>query len=223
MDISVMRTTILFDIDHTLFDSDKYRDICFRVLGEKLNQRDLELFMALAEREYKKIRSLGTFKPGEFATQILTQLGISGDSDKLSEIFFDEQYIDEACYPDVSGVVESLSNKPLTTLGILSFGPDALQRKKIQSIIHMLHSDAIYINEVDKTEDIPTILRKHADEQVYIIDDVLSVLQRFKSFDSSVITVLIERDTDKPGEESKGLFNPDFKINKLSELLTVIK
>lgn len=224
MDTSfIMRTTILFDIDHTLFDSDKYREICFRVLGERLKQKDREAFMAFAEQEYRKVRLRGTFKPGEFIYQLITQLGISGDSDDLSEIFFDEQYIDEACYPEVTEVLQTLSSNVTTKLGILSFGVDSLQRKKIQSIVHILHSDAIYINEVDKLEDIPTILGKHAGEQLYIIDDVLNVLQRFKSLDPSVITVLIERGRDRPREESKGSFNPDFKINELSELLPIIK
>jgi FMN phosphatase YigB (HAD superfamily) len=220
MDTSIMRTTILFDIDHTLFDSDKYKEICFSVLGERLKQKDAEVFMALAQQEYKKIRLRGTFKPREFVNQIITQLGISGDSDDLSEIFFNEKYIDEACYPDVSEVVGLLSKNPLTTLGILSFGPDALQRKKIQSIIHMLHSDAIYINEVDKLEDIPTLLRKHAGEQMYIIDDVLNVLQRFKSLDPSVVTVLIQRDHNKKKEVPE--YTADFTINNLSELLPII-
>lgn len=215
-----MHTTILFDIDHTLFDSDKYREICFSVLGERLKQKDRETFMALAEQEYKKVRLQGTFKPREFVIQIMSELGISGDIDNLSELFFDEQYIDEACYPDVFGVVESLSKKPLTTLGILSFGPDALQRKKIRSINHLLHGEFIFINELDKLRDIPLILERYKGDRLYVIDDVKAVLREFKSIHPTTVTVWIQRDPLKTDDADD--FNADFKVKSLTELLAII-
>lgn len=215
---------ILFDIDHTLFDTDKFRRICFSELGNKLHQSDIEGFMTLASNEYKKMReNHGTLRPAELVDTIAAALGIDVDSNVFQEVFFNEQSIDKACYSDVSEVLQKLSFDVTVKIGILSFGVDSFQRKKIQSIIHLLHSDSIYINEVDKKENIPTIIEKHQGEQIYIIDDVLKILETFETLDPSVITVLIERDIDKPREESKGSFNPDFKINELSELLSIIK
>lgn len=213
---------VLLDIDHTLFDTDAYRNVCFQDIIKKTNYGDSDKGLKIAEELYAKMRSSGYFKTRDFIQELCTLLAVQVEIAHLEEAFFDEVNIKKSLYSDVEEVLEMISKKGTVRIGIFSGGQEDMQRKKIASLVHILEEDHIHINEVDKLQDIPTVLEKYTNHKVFIIDDLLIVLEKFKSVNDKVITVLIERNgTKKEGISGDG-FIPDLRIENLRELTTII-
>jgi FMN phosphatase YigB (HAD superfamily) len=220
---TTVESIVLLDIDHTLFDTDTYRVVCFKDIIKKSGFLDAQQGLEVAEELYKSMRKSGYFKTQLFVTELCAQLNVQSDAIVLQDSFFDEKNIKKSLYPDVEEVLEALGKKENIRIGIFSGGQADMQRKKIASLVHVLEADHIHINEVDKLQDIPDVLQRYADKKVYIVDDLAAVLERFKQENEKVTTILIARDGKKVDTDTKEEYQPDLHIANLRELTTIIQ
>lgn len=217
------KRVILFDIDHTIFDTKKYLDLSLGMLRDRLGLSDEDEFHRLTIEIYKEQRTHTAFQPVVFVEAFLKRLGLEGNAKEFGEIFFNRDIMGQSLYPDVETVLQDFAAQPNIELGIFSHGQSTHQRAKIVSIMSVFKDDSIYINEIDKIKQIPQVLSRHKDDQIYIIDDLMDVLFSFKSLDKSVVTILPKRE----GWKQKTLlldanFQPDFTISTFRELRFII-
>lgn len=217
------KRVILFDIDHTIFDTKKYLDLSLALLRDRLGLSDEDEFHRLTREIYKEQRTHAAFQPKIFVETLLKRLGREGSVQELGEIFFNPDIMGQSLYSDVETVLQDFAARPDVLLGIFSHGQSSHQRAKIVSIMSVFKDDSIYINEIDKIKQIPQVLSRHKDDQIYIIDDLMDVLFSFKSLDKSVVTILSKRE----GWKQKALlldanFQPDFTITTFTQLRKII-
>lgn len=221
--MSEQKKLILFDIDHTLFDTRIYLTLCLERLRSMMSFSDALEFNTLSKEVYKAQRAQSSFMPDEFVQTLSARLGYKGEVGELGEIFFDGNSMRQSIYPDVEEELQRLSQLPDIQLGIFSHGQDKLQRAKIASVLTFFRDDSIYIDEVDKLKQIPEAIKKHSGDRVYIIDDLTDVLSGFKALDPSVITILSRRqDWIQKSEPKDPHFEPDFTISTFAQLRYII-
>lgn len=212
--------TLLLDIDHTIFNTHLYRELCFKDILNKLQYEDISKGLAIADEIYQEQRNTGYFKIKFFLEKVCEKLHRSKDIEYLTKSFFDEDIIRESLYKDVEPTLHELSNRGSIRLCIFSGGQEDMQRKKIHSLVHFFDHENIHINEVDKTSDIPQIINKYKDSIIVIIDDLPEILEKYKALHPQVFTVLMQRN------QSRNLtseFKPDFLIENLNKMTTIIQ
>lgn len=214
---------VLFDIDHTLFDTRSYLTLSFHRLFQQLDHADLDEFLGICSDIYNKQRENGVFRVENFITSLLLQLHVNYDKEALERVFREKDIIQQSLYPDVETELATLSKLPDVKLGIFSVGVVSMQRAKINSLMQIFTEDHIYISEVDKIRDIPAMIQKYEQDQIYVVDDLLDVLYGFKSMKASIITILMQRGDWHTRNIAKNKdFQPDYTIQTLQKLKEII-
>jgi FMN phosphatase YigB (HAD superfamily) len=211
---------VFLDIDHTIFNTRLYSSLCYLEVFKLTGRSDSEEFISICQGVYRQIREFGPFNVNRFVQALSKRYSLSLDLQKVEAIFANKEIIQQALYDDVEKVLQELSGHGIK-LGIFSTGPINLQRAKINSLLHLFQEEHIHINEVDKLQDISTILKRHSEEQVYIVDDLKMVLSSIKLEDASVITIFIDRN-DKIKKEDLIDFVPEYTISTFGELKNTI-
>ncbi len=216
-------TIVLFDIDHTLFDTASYQQACYQKIFSLINFSDKDAFFAACNVIYKEQRTHGSFFRKEFIDSLCERLGLTADKEKLVEVFADESILDGSVYPDADEVITSLTDRKIL-IGIFSAGPHGLQRAKIKSLLNHFSEEHIYIHEIDKKQNIPLIVDTYKDYRVFAIDDLVDVLYSLKSESKNIMTILIKReDWHNRAKIAPSDFRSDFEIRSLKELDQIIK
>lgn len=208
---------ILFDIDYTLFDVQKYRSLVF----EKLQQifPHVENVQELAMKAYDEIRQFGSFDPQTFSKQLLSYIDPSLDSGILEKLWWDKTTIDASIYPEAEDTLKQLEND--FTLGIFSSGPPKFQSIKIDAIKNYFLSHHVHIHPL-KDSIIPDIARKYKDTEIFVVDDYIPVLEKLKKEDSHITTVWIKRGRLAEQVAPSKDFTPDETIHTLFELVPLV-
>lgn len=213
---------VLFDIDHTLFDTRRYLTLCFEALAKHLEVTNLSKFLTLAFEQYRIQRKSGTFHPQKFLSAVLIATGNRTPAKELEQIFKDKNIIKNSLYPDVEDVLKQLSDRGII-LGIFSHGEQSLQKNKIAGLSEVFEEKYIHINDVDKLKEIPSVLKRNRDKKIYIIDDLPGVLRSFKEQNSYVTTILIDRRGLYKEKSLQDIFYLDYTIANLQEMLTILQ
>ena len=100
---------VLFDIDHTIFDTILYRNNLYKNLAKEFNA-DVNEFSEIAQNEYIKLRKTTYYlDPDVFLNTILTHSEKKIDHQKLKVIFWDKKLYEKSIYPDVKNVFSYLA------------------------------------------------------------------------------------------------------------------
>jgi hypothetical protein len=199
---------IFFDIDNTIFDREKFL-YSFYVL--------LNLEFRLSEEEVLKIMSsysdikeeFGYFADRAFLTRIYENLPrLSGKLD----YYFEAQNLQNFLFTE-SQALFGIKN---ARIGIFSMGDTNFQKAKISRFKNILEEDLVYIFH-NKLEKVSEVIRKHKDSKIYFVDDHADVLVSAKDFDSSVVTLLIDR--EKRFTKVNGI---DFKLDSLFDIIPIL-
>lgn len=213
---------ILFDIDHTLFDTTLYQSICYQRLLEITGFTNKDKFLAACKAIYSQLRKNSNFKEAAFVDALTVELNLNHDHQELIDVFNDRKIIDRSIYADADRELEKLA-KTNTILGIFSAGLMRLQRAKIELLLKHFSQEHIYINEVDKKQDIPRITAIHKNDDVFVIDDLTDVLYSLKSQSPLINTIQIKRDGwYERAKIAPSDFRPDYEIMSLEELQKII-
>jgi len=213
-----LKTTVLLDIDSTVFDTSSYK----RSLADALR---LELgFEIVSEFEitFRKalqstLQSCSYFDPGFFIKEMYEVRRRDTTLEVLDKIFWSDTLFTNKLYPDVIDFLTELSSNDTVHLAIHSTGDLRHQRRKIQEILHFFKDENINIFR-DKIAVIENTLKQYSDDDVIIIDDREDVLRAAKLVQKNIQTVLVVREMESlPKSEEFSMVS-----NSLSDIITLI-
>lgn len=144
-------TTVLFDIDHTLFDFDTSErhafDSTLRSVGLEHPEELQDAFTKINDLLWKRVE-LGELTPNYVGTQRWVQLaevaGISVDPGSIAATYISELGAHGDLYPGARDMLDEV--RPYATLALLSNGIGAVQRARIARLEIASYFDAIVIS-----------------------------------------------------------------------------
>lgn len=210
---------ILFDIDYTLFDVAKYRELVFAKLQELLPE--IPDVPGLAIQAYDEMRTRGPFDPVIFTEQLYSNIPIPIEKQIAESLWWDEDILVESLYPETMEVIDTLSQQTGVSMGIFSSGVEKLQLGKIRKIAQYFATEHIHI-DVMKDEKLPEILAKNKNKNVILIDDYIPVIEKAKQANNAVTAIWIKRGRLAAKFAPSDEFPPDYIIENLRELLPII-
>lgn len=214
---------ILFDIDFTLFNAKLYRDAFVSRLKEELGYIG-DNFDLLAEESYKASKKrVGYFDPEIFIEELLNITKISKDKKKLTEIIFDQNLISNYLYSDSKDILGKISKLNNIKIGIFSAGKILLQKPKIKDVEDFFHKEHIHIFEYNKNKALPKLINDYKNYELYIVDDIQSILAEAKRLNVNIITIWIQRKGYSKNLNPVANFAPDYIISSLDEVINILK
>ncbi len=215
-----VRPLILFDIDYTIFNTDKYRRILYPRLAQELglDEKQLRSFRQEFEPEMKK--KFGHFNPEFFLQKISTVANNPVTIKKLEEIFWDKAMYSSALDLTIRDVLEDLSSQNIA-IGILSTGDSKHQLAKVETLLTYFPSQHHHIFS-NKINSLKNVLESYSEFKLYVVDDLPEVLAKAKELDPRVLTIL--KKTEKIFETTKHIenFSPDFTIDSLKQIKQIV-
>jgi FMN phosphatase YigB (HAD superfamily) len=212
---------VLFDIDHTLFDTRAYLFQCFAELERLLASESKLNIKNLAQEIYASQRKYAYFSPKIFSEELKLRVKTNQSLQTFENVFYNGQNLEKSLYKDTLPTLKKLSEQNIA-LGIFSGGDKILQEKKLHTLYHLLHQRLIYIFDRDKHEAIREVVSLYKTQKLYVVDDLLSVLAEFKSANNAVCTIWIVRSEEVRLKQQKIAFNADFVVSSLSDLLPIV-
>ncbi len=212
---------VLFDIDHTIFNTIKYRKNLYKNLA-KMAGSDVEEFSKTAEKEYAKLRKITYYlDPDIFLKTIVAHSEKPIDLKKIQAVFWDKLLYEECIYPDVKEAFDYL-NKDNIMIGIFSTGDPAHQSIKIESLKEYLSENHIHISK-DKLKVIKDTFGAYENHQIYLVDDYPQILENAKLHYKNIFTIFIKRKESYPGLVIPANFKPDAIIANIGQITDIIK
>lgn len=213
---------VLFDIDYTIFNADKFREEIYSSLAELFGKTYDEAFIELtkqAESYAKKI--VGYYDPKTFLLFLKKETHSPVSLEELERILWDDKKIASCLYDDVEDVLQALSKNEDILLGTLSTGETYFQSKKIEILESFFEKEYIHIF-ANKVENLFQTIQKYESQKLFIVDDLPQILSEAKLISKSVTTILMKRMKKHEKHEDKITMQPDFVISDLSELLSIV-
>lgn len=210
---------ILFDIDHTLFDTNTLRHIISQELQKQLPTLSLNEIQTADAAAHTKMNMLQKFSPLQFAQLFSEEVKGKVSAEDVVHIWTNKEIFTQCVYPDAAPVLQHLEDKGYI-LGIFSTGVTDFQLAKIAALEAFLDREHVHIFEL-KDERLPEIIHKYEDKEIILIDDTLHILQQANMIDPLLKTIWIKRDKLTAKQHIEG-FNPYAVIDNLNELLSVI-
>ena len=212
---------ILFDIDYTLFDTDKFRDIGYKKLAKKLKLKFDKSFKNMIKKaEEISHREIGFYDPNVFIKNVIELSGSNEDIGNLKIEFWRKDNFERSIYQDVWIFLDELSGNNNILIGILSTGESKFQRKKIEALKEVFTEEHIHIF-INKLIEIKNVLDKYSNYDLFIADDMTSVLELAKKLRKDVVTVYVNRPKRWESKDLGG-FRPDYEIKNLRNLPSII-
>lgn len=196
---------IIFDFDHTLFDTKRFFLFFEKKFVEKFNLKK-EIF----EKSFKKSKN-NFYKPQKHFLLLSKKIKVFSKKDFEKELFsLLKKYSKKFLYPEVLEVLNKL--KKDFSLYLISFGEKNFQMEKIKgSGIGKYFKKIIITSKRDKTPIIKKILQR--DKKAVFVDDDQETIKKVKENFPEIFVIMIDREKKK---KDKGL--ADLLITNLKEL-----
>ncbi len=215
-------TVILFDIDYTLFDANKFRRKVFKIIKNKVVDRKIKNIDAILRKGYIISRKdTGYFNLKIFLDHVATRFKMGFSVKKLEKELLREDLLAGNLYQEAKKVLRVLSKNNSLKIGIFSAG-EIFQRKKLKEVENFLNKDHIHIFTVKKYKELPSIIKRYKNYKLYIVDDMLKILRLAKMFNKSVFTIWIKRKKFARKAEEIADFVPDATITNLREVTKLV-
>lgn len=204
-----MDKIILFDIDRTIFDRDKFLGDFDNLLQNefKLNDKELGEIVGI----YDEIKNdFGYFSYQAYLERIYE---LVPSLNKKLDYFFQQDNIEKYLFLD-SEILFSLND---IRIGVFSKGDISFQKKKIMKFLDILDENLVYIFH-DKYKKLSEVINSNSKSEIYLVDDKIDVLIRAKGINSGLVTILVDRKNEEV--KANGI---DFKLNSLSDIISVLE
>lgn len=213
----MLKKIILFDIDYTLFDTTKFKQLILEALLPVVKAIDFEKL----DEVYYEVRKYGAFEPALFAKFFEEKYETPVSEDEIKELWYNPQLLKQAIYPEVVSVLDNLQKKEDLILGIFSAGTPAFQHAKIASLEHFFSETDIHIAP-SKDTILDEVVKTYKTYTVVFIDDFVPVLQKIKHSDMNAKTIWMKRGKFAEQAEIPEGFCPDITITNLTEIIPLI-
>lgn len=213
---------VLFDIDNTLFDAEKFRRKIFQeTIKATEHKSPYGLEKKIQDVYVASRRATGFFNPKLFIKDLIKELKIKTGSSVLEKLIFKEDIFLGNLYKETKQVLDLLSKNRLLTIGVFSTGHDSFQRKKIKEIQDLFHKEHIHIF-IFKEKELQNIIKRYKEYRLYLIDDFLEILHRAKKLNKNVFTIWMKRGRFAKRQEPIPSFAPDATITSLKEVIKLV-
>lgn len=214
-------SVILFDIDHTILDTDKLRSqVMENIIGitkslVKCTTGDVAYGILVTEE--KIVQGKKRFLINDF----IEGLGNYFKSDRLkvelANLFSSPDLFSSSLYPDARLTVDLL-NRHFHT-GIFSSGDVYFQKTKLRAsgIEPYFRPEHINIWE-RKSVNIPRLLDKYKGFNIALVDDRASIIEAARQLRSDVVGIWIERKKFKHEIPSNTEFSPHYHVKDLQSI-----
>jgi len=212
---------VLFDIDHTLFNTELFRKTLYKDLANGLGLTDSEQLEVINNKYYETKNIFGYFKPEDFLKAILKISKSNINLKNLRAIFHENRSYHSFIFPDVKKTFLDLDKKNVQ-IGIFSTGETAYQKIKIESLKNYLKENHVHIapNKFKAIKDTFDIYKTY---QTYLVDDFPQILEGAKNHNKNIFTIFIKRKESLPSIVIPDNFKPDATITSLNQLASIIK
>lgn len=218
--MQINKPIVLFDIDYTLFNRDKFLESLFDSVGE-LFEIEKKMMREIGEIAYREtVAEVDHFSPKEFSLKIATALGKISLLPKIEEIVTAKYNRPESLYEETLETITEVAK--VADVGIFSRGHKQFQGNKIMKFKHLLHADHIYM-DIDKLKILPEIIAKYKQAKLYLIDDLLDVLHLAKKLKEDIVTIWVKRGMYAENQKDIPGFSPDAEVENLSEVARIVK
>ena len=130
-----MKKIVLFDIDYTLFNTDKFRDVVYRKVAKKIGQNyNASFIIKTKEAEEITRHALGKYEPQFFLKTICNFYNSDTKISELEKEYRENENFTQSVYEDVHEALANISKIKEVTIGILSTGESDFQKKKIEIV-----------------------------------------------------------------------------------------
>lgn len=213
---------VLFDIDYVIFDVgffDKnfYKEASkvLKIDEVKLRGKSIEIIVDLVKNEHY-------LDIDKFINKTLEYFGKKSNKQEVEDILFRETFFKGGIYDEVHDVLLKLENK--VDIGIFSQGDPKLQWAKVEQsgFKDYFREDLRYIIKPKKLGFIPSLIKNHKDDNVYLIDDKLNVIQEVKAKMPNAVGIWIKRGRYAENQEYTEGIAPDATVLNLSEIIPII-
>lgn len=214
---------ILFDIDYTLFDANKFRRKVFKAIKKNIDGKGINNIDKLLKDAYIVSRhDTGYFRLSPFLENLSPELK-ANSCDALEKAILKEDIVTGNLYEGAKKALRTLSKNKLLRIGIFSGGEDAFQRKKIEEIENFFHKEHIHIFVSRKRKELPSIINKYKGLKLYLVDDVLEVLHTAKLLNKNIFAIWVKKRRFAKEKEVIPGFTPDATITNLKEVIDIVE
>lgn len=208
-----MNTVVLFDIDHTLFDTRKFLGKVYKKFSEDFGSNP-----KIIKRAVEEVRKeLGYFDFMVFFKKLATK--IKQEEAVIKRIFYDENILETSLYKESKDVLQILSRG--NVIGIFSQGFNKFQRAKLLTLEHLLQKHHVHV-VLNKHTMLPKIISKYKSKELYLVDDALLVLHAAKKLDQSIFTIWVNRGRIAKKQKPITGFKPDATVRNLKQVIKII-
>lgn len=211
---------VLFDIDYTLFDTEKYRENLYKSLSFGLN-KEIGDIKPIAEKIYRDLKKdIGYFSPSEFYRNLVRTLKTDLNEKAFKKVMWDEKNLKLCLYEETQEVLTKVSK--YAHIGIFSKGYRKLQKAKLLALAHLLQKEHVHIT-LDKFSSLPKLLKKYNSYNILLVDDALDVLYHAHKINKNVFTVWVKRGRFATIQKPMKNFKPNATVSDLKEVVEIIK
>lgn len=211
---------VIFDVDHTLFNTDKYLEQIFISLTEVFPNKTQEEIMIIGKEAYKNLRAVDVFSPNKYANMLRDYLHKNINTEKVVKLIEDPALLASCIYPDVRSTLEKLAKENIT-LAIFSTGDKDLQLRKVRSIGPYFQENDIHIYLLKDIE-VPTLVSQYKNSNMYVIDDHVRVLAQFAKQEIPSVKIWIDRPSVEHFSKDNDLVTPDYRITTIAEIVDIL-
>lgn len=156
-----MKHVVIFDLDHTLYDTDRFKRDSFRILAK----------LGVAKKRAEDV-SRDYFKERQFHHRTFARL-LLDDAQKIQHFLkkHEELFLksENYWYEGVYGFLKELRKKYYIVL--LSYGDKDFQLKKISPAYTQMFDEVIVTRRKDKIAQLRRVKNKHSSSKILLIDD----------------------------------------------------
>ncbi len=205
---------IVFDFDYTLYNAELWKELAYTALAVLFKKNPQE-FATIAKKAYDQTRTIGYFDPKLFAEELLRTTSSQVTLEEILSVLSDQSLFQKSYYPETKGILQSLHEKAL--FAMFSTNDSDFQILKSKEIIHLFKNDLIFISK-NKQEIIHKIAALTNEYTVYLVDDLLEILEKAKAENNEIQTVWIKQGPYATQNKNLGVFKPDKIIYNLHTL-----
>lgn len=211
---------VLFDIDYTLFDTERLRKNLYERLADVLGLTKEEI-EEIGQRIYEEITSpTGYFNPEYFVKEMAKRVNREEKKRDIEQTIWDKRNFEGNFYKETEKVLKALSG--FCKVGIFSKGYDRFQRAKLTAIAHFLEKEHVHIT-VSKHSMLPGLLMRYKKSKLYLVDDAIDVLAAAKKLNDHVFVIWVKRGKYAKAQKQTAGFTPDAQVLDLRAVVDIVK
>lgn len=203
------KKVILFDIDRTIFDNEKFKDLKDEQIIKLLNIKNIEEYKNIFKNYYSSLSNTRYYDHNHFIDLVCKKYNFKDKKSILSLTYDNPELYSKSLFPDVNKTLEYLVKK--NKLGIFSEGKSDFQVFKFNALglNKYFEKDLIFIVDAKDTKEVIDRLPK----DVVIVDDKERICDFL--FENNIDCVWLNRKDERKSDKYK-------TIHTLLELLDVL-